>query len=145
MKNHKSIGFLSNTGPDTLKITKLQSQQSMSGHHRHSSETPFKWRFADTVVSLVCRSWPSYNGIFDHPSPNPPPPKKKKPVKVRSPLILLSVSVHAPLTYGIQTSDPYVNAYAFMWRALTNYGQFENIPLPRLVDNTCMFTHASLP
>ena len=27
------------------KITKLPSQQSMLGHHRPASETPFKWRF----------------------------------------------------------------------------------------------------
>ena len=27
--NHKNIGFLSNTGPDPLKITKLPSQHSM--------------------------------------------------------------------------------------------------------------------
>ena len=45
-KKYKNIGFLSNTGQDPLKITKLQSQRSMLGHHRHSSETPFKWRFA---------------------------------------------------------------------------------------------------
>ena len=32
----------SNIGPDPLKITK----HSMFGHHRHVSETPFKWRFA---------------------------------------------------------------------------------------------------
>ena len=41
LKNHKNIGFLSNTGPDPLTITKLPSQHSMLGHHRHSSETPF--------------------------------------------------------------------------------------------------------
>ena len=41
LKNHKYIGFLSNTGPDPLKITKLPSQHSMLGHHRHASETPF--------------------------------------------------------------------------------------------------------
>ena len=45
LKNHKNIGFLNNTGPDPLKITKLPSQHSMLGHHRHASETPFKWRF----------------------------------------------------------------------------------------------------
>ena len=28
------------------KTTKLPSQHSMLGHHRPSSETPFKWRFA---------------------------------------------------------------------------------------------------
>ena len=45
-KLQKNIGFLSNTGPDPLKITKLQSQHSMLGHQRPASETPFKWRFA---------------------------------------------------------------------------------------------------
>ena len=40
-ENHKNIGFLRNTGPDPLKITKLPSQHSMLGHHRHASETPF--------------------------------------------------------------------------------------------------------
>ena len=39
------IGFLSNTGPDSLKITKLLSQHSILGHHRPASETPYKWRF----------------------------------------------------------------------------------------------------
>ena len=43
LKNHKNIGFLSNTGLDPLKITKLSSQHSMLGHHWHASETPFKW------------------------------------------------------------------------------------------------------
>ena len=42
----KNIGFLSNTGPHLLKITKLPSQHSMLGHNRPTSETPFKWRFA---------------------------------------------------------------------------------------------------
>ena len=50
LENHKNIGFLenflSNTGPDPLKITKLPIQHSMFGHHRPASETPFKWRFA---------------------------------------------------------------------------------------------------
>ena len=38
--------FLSNTGPDPLKIEKLPSQLSILGQNRHASETPFKWRFA---------------------------------------------------------------------------------------------------
>ena len=41
-ENHKNIVFLSNTGPDPLKITKLPSQHSMLGHHQHASETPYK-------------------------------------------------------------------------------------------------------
>ena len=49
-ENDKNIVFLSNTGPVPLKITKLQSQQSMLGHHRHSSETPFKWRSAGVLM-----------------------------------------------------------------------------------------------
>ena len=46
LKNHKSIGFLSNTDPDPVNITKLPSQHSILGHHWHASETLFKWRFA---------------------------------------------------------------------------------------------------
>ena len=36
VKNHKNIGYYSNTCPDPLKITKLPSQYSVSGHHRHA-------------------------------------------------------------------------------------------------------------
>ena len=46
LKNQKNIGFLSKTGLDPLKITKPPIQHSMLGHHRPTSETPFKWRFA---------------------------------------------------------------------------------------------------
>ena len=46
MKNHKNIGFLSNIGPDPIKITKLTSQHSMLGRHRHASESPFELCFA---------------------------------------------------------------------------------------------------
>ena len=52
LKNHKNIGFLSNTGPDPQKITNLQSQQS----------TPAKRHL--NHVSLVCRCWPFYNAIW---------------------------------------------------------------------------------
>ena len=39
----QNIGFLSNIGPDPLKMTMLPIQQhSMLGYHRHASETPFK-------------------------------------------------------------------------------------------------------
>ena len=44
-ENHINIGFLSNTGPDPLKITK----HSMLGHHRHTSHTSLNG------VSLVGR------------------------------------------------------------------------------------------
>ena len=39
LKNHKAVLFLSNTGTDPLKITKLPSKHSMLGHHRPPSET----------------------------------------------------------------------------------------------------------
>ena len=55
LENNKNIGFLSNTGPDPLKITKLPIQHSMLGHHRPASETPFKWRFAGEP--LMARYW----------------------------------------------------------------------------------------
>ena len=45
-ENYRNIGFLSNTGADPLKITKLPIQHSMLGLHRPAGETPFKWRFA---------------------------------------------------------------------------------------------------
>ena len=44
LKNHKTIGFLSNTSPDHIKIHKLPSQYSMLGHYRQASETPFTQR-----------------------------------------------------------------------------------------------------
>ena len=40
---HKAKGFLSNTGPNSLKSQKLPSQHSILGHHRPASETTFKW------------------------------------------------------------------------------------------------------
>ena len=58
LKNHKTIGFLSNTGPDPLIITKLPSQQSMLGHHWPASETPFNG------VSLAGRLWPALSAIW---------------------------------------------------------------------------------
>ena len=70
LKNHKNIGFLSNTGLDPLKITKLPSKHSMLGHHWHASETPFKW------LLLAVRLWPAYSGIWIGLDPLSP---KKKP------------------------------------------------------------------
>ena len=57
LKNHKNIEFLSNTGPDPLEFSKLSSQHSTLGHHRHASETPFKG------VSLAGR-WPAFSDIW---------------------------------------------------------------------------------
>ena len=42
LKNHKNIEFLSNTGQDPLKFSKLPSQHSTLGYHRHASEATFK-------------------------------------------------------------------------------------------------------
>ena len=36
--NHKNIEYLNNTGPDPLKFSKLPSQHSTMGHHRHPAE-----------------------------------------------------------------------------------------------------------
>ena len=47
LKNHKNIGFFSNSGLDPLTNHTAGSQHSMLGNHQHTSETPFnKWRFA---------------------------------------------------------------------------------------------------
>ena len=52
LKNHKAIGFLSNTGPDPLKNHKATKPNSMLGHHRPASETPFKWRFTGALMMV---------------------------------------------------------------------------------------------
>ena len=36
LEKSQNVGFPSNIGPDPLKITKLPSQHSMLGHHRHT-------------------------------------------------------------------------------------------------------------
>ena len=64
LKNHKNIGFPSNTGTDSLKITKLPKQHSMLGNHWPASETPFKWCFVGgpsngPLLLLVGPSLPS--------------------------------------------------------------------------------------
>ena len=47
LKNHKVIGYLSNTCPDPMRnLNKLPSLHSMLSHHRPESETPFKWLLA---------------------------------------------------------------------------------------------------
>ena len=51
--NIQYIALLRNTGPGPLKISKLLSQHSMLGHHRHASETPFIWRADFDPVIVV--------------------------------------------------------------------------------------------
>ena len=53
LKNHKNIGFLSNTDPYHLKNHKAAKQDSMLGRHRHAVETPFKWCFPGGPLIVV--------------------------------------------------------------------------------------------
>ena len=55
-KNHNNIGFLSNTGPDPLKITKLSSKHSMLGHHRHAISMAICWPANDVQLIVLYRS-----------------------------------------------------------------------------------------
>ena len=73
------------------KITKLQSQHSMTGRYRPASETPFKW------LSLGADDGPLIvvSGSF-HPSST----KKKNGVKVGPPLTKLSGSARDPMLYS---------------------------------------------
>ena len=50
LKNHKNIGFISNTGLDPLKNHKAIKPALILGHHQHTSETPFKWRFVGGLM-----------------------------------------------------------------------------------------------
>ena len=61
----------------------------MSGHHKHASEAPFKWRFAGgpMMAHLLC--------YLDPPSPHQlKKQQQKKPVKVGPPLTKFSGSAH---------------------------------------------------
>ena len=48
LKYHKIFGFLGILVRIPYKITKLPSQHSMLGHHRHASETPLLVVFGST-------------------------------------------------------------------------------------------------
>ena len=74
----KAIGFLSNTGSDPLKITKLPSQHSMLGNYRW-------W-------------WPAATGLWS----SLPSSLKKTFVRVGPPLTKLSGSVHDCPANGVQ-------------------------------------------
>ena len=93
LKNHKLIGFLSNTDLDPLKITKLLGQNSMLGHHRHASETPFKWHFAGgPIMSRLLRY------LDPHPLIQYKKNKQKNPSKL-DPLTKLSGSARVLVPY----------------------------------------------
>ena len=62
--------------------SKLPSKHSMSSHHRHASESPFKWRFTGGPMMARLNS-----GIWILPS-------KKKRCQVGPPLATLSGSAH---------------------------------------------------
>ena len=90
LKNHKNKGFLRNTGSDPLKITKLQSQLSMLGHHWpvSVSETPFKWHFSGgPMMARLSDIWIVF----------PLSKKKEDVVRVGPPLAKLSGSTHGCL------------------------------------------------
>ena len=45
-KNHKNVGFLTETDLDPLENHKATKLAFNVGPYRPTSETPFKWRFA---------------------------------------------------------------------------------------------------
>ena len=91
LKNHKNIGFPSNTGPDPLKITKLPSQHSVLGHHPHASPMAFRWQADDGPVIVVFGS------------SLPSSTKKKKVIKVGPLLTKLSGSAYAMVLMVVNT------------------------------------------
>ena len=93
LENYKNIGFLCNTGPDSLKITKLPIQHPMLGHHRPAIERHLNG------VSLAGRWWPADSGIWILPpliklKKNNNNNKKKNVVEVGPPLTKMSGSAH---------------------------------------------------
>ena len=91
------MGFLSNTGPDPLRITKLPSQHSALGYHLYAIESSFKWRFAGRPTMALY--W-----FLDPPSPNQlknvvkgdPPSDKNSSIRVwwsvyQIPLLILDI------------------------------------------------------
>ena len=53
-KSQKLRIFLAKLVQIPWKIQKVQSQNSMLGHHWHASEMPFKWRFAGVPIMACC-------------------------------------------------------------------------------------------
>ena len=56
-ENHRAIGFLSNTGPDPLRTSKLPGQNSMfgqsSGHQRNAITMVLRWWVDDGPLIVV--------------------------------------------------------------------------------------------
>ena len=101
----KNIGFLSNTGPDPLRITKLPIQHLMVGHHRPVSETPLKWRLAGGPL-MARLKW-----YLDPSSPHQTK-KNTKIVKIGPLLTKLPRSAHASVFICFADSkEPSLIAY----------------------------------
>ena len=98
LKNHKNIGLLSTTGPDPLKNHKASKPASMLGHHPHTSEPPFKWRFAGGPMMALQKI------AFGSSTPSSRKNKttKKNVVKVGPPMTKLSGSAH----FSVYTPHP---------------------------------------
>ena len=56
--------IFSNTGPDPLKNHKTTMPEFNVGHHRHTSEAPFKWGF--TGGPMMARLYWHLNAPFPH-------------------------------------------------------------------------------
>ena len=87
LKNHKTIGFSSNTGTDPLKNHKVIKPALNVGHHWYDSETPFKWRFAGG--SMLARLWWYLDRLSLHQLRKN---EQKKGCQSRTPLAKLSGS-----------------------------------------------------
>ena len=135
LENQENIGFLSNILVwITWKITKLQSQHSISGHYRPVREMPFK-------RSLVGRWWPAYSGIWILP----PLFNRKNPkinVKVGLPLTKLSGSAHVSLTKCI-TCAMYILLLSQTIMTL-NIGTQLLLPWRRIIWATCFLSYTNL-
>ena len=92
LKNHKNIGFLSNTGQDPLKNHKATEPVFNDVSSSAVSETPFTWRFAGgRMIAQFSDIWILY------PLINLKKKKKKKKkhvIEFRPPLTKLSGSAH---------------------------------------------------
>ena len=55
---HKNIEFLNKTGPDSLKMTKLPSQHSMSAFRWRADDGPLIWILTPPhQLKKSCQSW----------------------------------------------------------------------------------------
>ena len=81
LKNHKNIGFLSNTGPDPLKNHKASKPAFNVGPPMIGGETPFKWN----GYSLAGR-WCSLLVVFGSSSSSSKKKTKKKTLSELDPL-----------------------------------------------------------